>query len=226
MVFREIHSRVGRPVWGLALLVVTAFLPLVAAQAQVRHPPRVENGVLDLKTWDFARDGSIALNGRWAFYWRQFLSPEKGDHDHAAAPAYFLKVPYVWNNHPLGAERATGFGYATYRMRILLPSEPLALALHVIDVATACTVYANGRPVYRAGLPGTSRETSTPGFLPGVADLGPMAGEIDLVVHVANFHHRQGGGCGIGSPSGGPSRCMPCGRNGSFSTWFSSAACC
>ncbi|MBI9084421.1 MAG: PAS domain S-box protein [Desulfobacterales bacterium] len=192
IVLRKIPNRAGWAILGLASLVVAALLPSGTAWAQ-SPPPRVENGVIDLRTWDFARSGSVALDGQWAFYWRQFLTPEKNGDTMDAEPQSFLKVPYVWNDHPLGAERLPGFGYATYRMRILLSPEPEPLALHVIDVATACTVYANGRLVYRAGLPGTSREMSTPGFLPGVADLGPVAGEIDLVVHVANFHHRQGG---------------------------------
>ena len=38
--------------------------------------PKVENGVLDLSTWDFKNEGPVALNGQWEFYWNTHLKPD------------------------------------------------------------------------------------------------------------------------------------------------------
>ena len=54
---------------GLALFVLSF-------GQQLQAKPLVQNGLLDLSEWDFARDGSIELNGTWQFYWNQHLDPD------------------------------------------------------------------------------------------------------------------------------------------------------
>lgn len=37
--------------------------------------PRAVQGILDLRGWDFGKDGVLSLEGEWEFYWQQLLAP-------------------------------------------------------------------------------------------------------------------------------------------------------
>lgn len=169
-----------------AVLMTTLWIPAAAAAS-----PRARDGVIDLRQWHVAQDGPMALDGQWAFTWGRFLPP--GAPVDEKTPSTPLAVPYVWNGHRVDGEPLGGEGHATYRLTVLLPPHTPPMGLHIIDAATACTIFANGREIYSAGIPGPSRDTAVPQFRPGVAALPASAGNIELVVHIANFHHRQGG---------------------------------
>jgi hypothetical protein len=57
--------------------------------------PKAVKGVLDLRDWDFEKDGNVNLDGEWEFYWKELpvgenleLPEEKRD---------YLGVPRPWN---------------------------------------------------------------------------------------------------------------------------------
>ncbi len=170
-------------------------------------PPRATAGVLDLRQWDFARDGVIALDGEWEIYWDQFF-------DAAAAPrspdGYFT-VPSSWQNapRPNGAP-ADSMGYATLRLRVLLPqSAPpqsaaaqTAVAQLRIYVEDALTAYrfqifdADGQPLIAplsGGQIGTNSTTSVPARQPNTVPVS-RAGEWIVVWQISNFINPDAGG--------------------------------
>jgi len=54
----------------LSLVVMLFFLGILSYGTLYRsgsNIPEVENGVLDLTSWDIKKDGSAALNGEWEF---------------------------------------------------------------------------------------------------------------------------------------------------------------
>jgi len=175
----------------LGMLAALALGPGIPAYAQT--PPRVVEGVIDLRHWNFAQMGPVPLDGRWEFYWKEFIPPAGAQANLTAASTEHLQVPYVWNDHSLDGRPLRGFGYASYRAVIRLAPEPQPLALHMLDAATALTVYADGKQVFQAGQPGKSRDTSSPSFRPSVVSLPARGGDLELVVHISNYHHRQGG---------------------------------
>ncbi len=188
---------INRPpgLFEICFLIILIAGPCLAAVtgAWALEPPPIQKGVLDLREWKFQRNGPVALDGQWQFYWRQFISP--GSFSGAIPPATpdYLTVPYVWNGHRVNGQQLGGAGYATYRLYIRLPATPRPLGLHMLDAATACRAYANGQLVYQAGTPGMSLGQSSPSFLPTVINLPSQGNDIDLVLHVSNYHHRQGG---------------------------------
>ncbi len=188
-----------RPKWAVCLGICLVFAAQVVIEltagpaALAQTPPRVKKGGIDLRQWNFKEMGPVPLDGRWRFYWKQFVwTGVLPDTQPEAAPDY-LKVPYVWNDHKVAGQRLRGPGYASYRLRIQLAPNPQPLAFYIRDAATACAVYANGRRVFQAGQPGISRSTSSPSFRPSVINLPADGGDIDLIVHVSNHNHRQGG---------------------------------
>ena len=38
---------------------------------------KAQKGILDLRNWDFAKNGPIKLDGEWEFYWEKLYSLEE-----------------------------------------------------------------------------------------------------------------------------------------------------
>ncbi len=56
---------------------ICLFLALIACghkSPETKRPVAVK-GVLDLRGWNFERDGSVNLDGEWEFYWDRLLEP-------------------------------------------------------------------------------------------------------------------------------------------------------
>jgi hypothetical protein len=130
-------------------------------------PPKAVKGVLDLRDWDFEKDGNINLDGEWEFYWKEFpmgdaleLPEEKKD---------FITVPSVWNGHIVKRitvtgeaieEKLGGEGYATYRLKILL-GKGGKLAFRTPHQGTAYTLYADNKVIGKSGSFGKTSQDST-----------------------------------------------------------------
>lgn len=164
--------------------------------------PRVENGVLDLRRWDFRARGPVDLNGDWEFVWGELLLPEtitareRRVRDSGNGALNTLSVPASWNGQTWRSEHLPGMGFGTYRLRIRLPREFTGrppLALSVPPASTSMLVFVNERLVLQRGQVGKSADTSRPAFQPALVLPGPLENEMLLTVQVANFTHRKGG---------------------------------
>lgn len=158
-----------------------------------KNPPVAQKGVLDLSRWNFQKDGIIELRGEYVFYWNQLLDtrlPDPKEADHS--PSY-ISVPGTWNGHKTDGNPATGHGYATYHLRIVLPGPGQSLALRVNEFQTAATIFVNGRKVYSVGRVSKTPEASKPGLHPEIIKLGPIGTSIDAVFQISNYAHRRGG---------------------------------
>jgi len=117
----------SRSVKHKLFLFALGFMWLLAAcvpAASGRTPPRAVNGVLDLRDWDFARDGPVKLDGEWAWYWGQLLTPQDFPASDAAPPpppTGLYRVPSAWNGRTVQGHTLTSDGYATFRLTIKLP---------------------------------------------------------------------------------------------------------
>ncbi|HNE21666.1 MAG TPA: ATP-binding protein [Leptospiraceae bacterium] len=134
----------------------------------------------------------IELEGEWGFFRNRFLPPTED-----AAADRTMTVPGVWPSH---GEPGTGF--ATYRLKVLLPPGLRRPALFFAHTETAYSIYADGRLLGSAGTPGETEATTTPEWRPRVFEIPSDSSEVVLVIHLANFHHARGGigyGAYIGS---------------------------
>ncbi len=177
--------------------IITIFLAAIAlfSSGCINHveKPVVQNGVLDLRQWNFEQDGNLSLNGEWNFYWEQMIPPELFSRVRKPDPSGLITVPGQWNGFLAENKPVPGTGYATYHVRVLLPEHPQSLSLKLSDVATTYTLYVDGLQAAASGSPGINKKVSLPGRMPQVADIGIRKDKIDIVVHVSNFHHWQGG---------------------------------
>jgi len=149
----------------------------------------IDKGFLDLSKRDFFQEGAVYLDGAWAFYPNQFISPQNKE----TIPVSYLKVPGPWNNFFLNGTKIGADAYGTYRLKVLVGENREMLGLKLPSMSSCYRLYINGKLVNQNGVPGTSREEEIPQWKPDIAFFTPDSPELDIVVHVSNFHHAKGG---------------------------------
>ncbi|MBN1487170.1 MAG: response regulator [Anaerolineae bacterium] len=199
-----------RPVVILAIsLIILMGLTGCAAGRQTLSPPKAVNGVLDLRDWDFARDGPVDLAGEWEFYWQQHYTGTEPGLGTAIPPDDMLNVPVMWVGHILpDGKQLVPFGYATLRLRVLLPeapaavlvapgtTEPLRLYLKNTLSAYELQVFDDsgllsdgtvplGMPL-QCGITGAAAASHAPGRRPATVVI-PATPEWVLVWRISNF---------------------------------------
>lgn len=170
--------------------IILSFILVMKMTAGVAQPTGAEQGILDLRSMQEEFD-QVSLAGEWEFYWQQYIAPGQFDY---LQPDLFGKVPAYWTSYKEVADGITGKGYATYRLRILLPPgfhDSLALAIPIFD--TSYELYIDGQKAAANGQTGRSEQTSAPSYFPLFHNFVYAGDTMELVVHVANFSHRRGG---------------------------------
>jgi len=180
----------------IALPFIIAYLIFFSAcinDSPRRIPPSAVKGVLDLRAWDFEKDGPVNLDGEWEFYWQQHLMPQDFSANAPDRKAGFIQVPGYWRGYELEGQKLPGYGYVTYRLNILLDPPEGSLALRTVEISNAYTLYIDGQKIDALGQAGTNRETTVPQQFPRIFGFKPHSNRVELIIQVSNFHHRRGG---------------------------------
>lgn len=152
-----------------------------------------EQGVLDLRHFDFHQPQAAVMRGEWEFYYNLLLTPQDFDTNESTFKPVYINAPGSWNNTVWNGKILDGNGYATYRLKVLLKGEPLKLALELSPQATAYRLFVNKELVYSCGEVGTTSRTSIPKFALDILPVPNCGEEIEIIVQVSNFHHFEGG---------------------------------
>lgn len=189
IIFGKIHKAT---LFGIFLL----FFPSISATA-----PLAKNALLDLRNWDFKKQGAVELSGQWEFYWKKFIVSDKREKENGGLnsiieKSQYIKVPSSWNHFKVKNKKIDHDGFASYKLNLLLPSHEYPLALKYLEIGTAYRLYANQKLILQSGTPGKNREQSKTQYKTGVLILDRSlypGNSLELVVEVANFHHIWGG---------------------------------
>ncbi|MEM7182370.1 MAG: adenylate/guanylate cyclase domain-containing protein [Spirochaetota bacterium] len=149
-----------------------------------------KDGKLLVHSWDFQKSGSIALDGNWEFYWKKHILPGNFD---SSSKKYFLKGGRSWNDTAIAQKTLDGFGYATYRLQVILDKPYKLLALRIPYQSTAYRLFINGKEAYTAGVPGKAIAKSSPIYANTLHFFSANSQKIELVFHFSNYFHRLGG---------------------------------
>jgi len=155
--------------------------------------PIAEKGVLDLRTIKDPYHFIIKLNGEWEFYWNKMLYP-RDFKESDIKPEYYGKVPSYWTDYPRESVKTEKYGYATYRLTVILPpnlNESLGLDLPVFD--SSYEIYVNGKNIGENGIPGKSAAETKPEYRRNFFRISPESDSLTIIINVANFDHRRGG---------------------------------
>ncbi|PTM06427.1 MAG: hypothetical protein DA405_00380, partial [Bacteroidetes bacterium] len=169
------------------ILIFLAFslLPLAVKAA------KVINAEIVLSDTYFSKLEVIELEGRWRFYWKEFVNPEKAPG--ASERPFFLDFGEAWSDIPELRKSYHAKGFASYELNIVSSQGTDNLALRIPEFYSAYSLYLNGQLVAKNGEVGKDLASSEPYWLPKVANIILEKGNNRLVVHVSNFKHHKGG---------------------------------
>ncbi|AIQ47449.1 hypothetical protein R70723_17320 [Paenibacillus sp. FSL R7-0273] len=166
--------------WGWSLINSTPNAPLV------------EQGILDLRSWDIQQSHSIPLEGEWEFYPGQLLSYSGYT---GPAPGYIM-VPGDWGSSLMADNNTPSFGYGTYRLRILVdPQAESDYGFWIQRIQSSSEIEINGKLAAVFGTIAAEAELFRPSTRSYTASYnGGSAGQIELLVRAANYSHPLSGG--------------------------------
>jgi signal transduction histidine kinase len=183
---------------------------------ETREPPLPVNGVLDLRNWDFKKDGTLRLKGYWEFCFDKFLLSAQFDSlqekNYSWVPGVW-KRQYVhanpidtvvekrshpwplmpWENYYWDGKKMGATGFASYRLVILFPPGPLHLACKLSDEGTAYSFFINDSLAATCGKVGKTASESEPKNLSQIVQLGNLKDTTSFTFWVSNFNYRKGG---------------------------------
>ncbi|WP_040984605.1 ATP-binding protein [Oceanobacillus jeddahense] len=172
----------------LCMISLSVFRLVWAGLFQENITPDIQEGKLDLSSWEIEEGQSLLLDGEWDFYPSQFLMQE--DTIPAEAPEA-IQVPHGWENN-LGSP----FGYGTYRLQLQVqPDDDRNFKLYIPNIRTSSEIYVNGHKVAETGQLAETETAYVADIIPKtVTFTADEEGNIDLVIQVANFIDSRDGG--------------------------------
>jgi serine phosphatase RsbU (regulator of sigma subunit) len=175
----------------LYLLSILSFIITVSCNEQNKTRPEIEDGFLDLSSWDFEEDGLVDLNGPWEFYWSRLLEPEDFEST-GSIEADYISVPGGWIVNSPEGRSYDEFGYATYRLRVKVPDKHTAYNFIFMSIFTSARVWVNGSFCFENGKVATNKENSAPRFTTNFyspIQYNLNSDTLDIVVQVADYSY-------------------------------------
>ncbi len=167
-------TRVGRT-WVLVFFLIPAMSGAVNA---------VSPGVVNLQSADLVHGDPVALDGEWRWYPGELLTevPRAGvsRDGRMGAPGYL--------NLPLSLAPEKSRGYGTLAITIIPPAVPGLYGVKIPYLASANRVYVDG---VELGGAGSVARPYHPQYLPLELFFSASGKPIELVIQVANEHHRR-----------------------------------
>jgi len=170
-----------------------------------KKQPIAKNGELDLRGWNFTQDGPIDLIGEWEFYWKQLYDGTEQGLGTTIKPDAMFPVPRNWKNFKMrDGTSVEGRGYATYRLRVLMPSnernksleEGLRVYLTAVGTAYSLQVLNSQRSPLSSRIQGgvVGKDAfQSKGLLRPDSTLTQWSSEWVVILQVSNFEYRYGG---------------------------------
>ena len=154
--------------------------------------PQLQQGTLDLSDWDSADNQLINLNGAWEFYWCKLLTYDDF-RDSDSQPDLWAEVPQVWNSYEINGQNLPGYGYATYRLKVVNAKEGQAFGIRMPTVSTAYNLFINDRLVASNGKVGVDQQHFAPEYRPAAVSFVQPSTSFDIILQAANFSYARGG---------------------------------
>lgn len=168
---------------GICFFALSVFLSIKLETEKEAY--KAVNGVIDLRSWHFEKP--VSLSGEWLFY------PDKLYH-----PSEFLTeelegepiaVPSPWN----GVMQKQGYGYGTYRLKVLLNDDSYLLGLKTEVIRSAYKLYVDGELLHTDGVVGKTPEEHLMNNVPASNFFKHEGNQLEIVIQVSNFNRDIGG---------------------------------
>lgn len=168
---------------GIFLLVLVSLRMLWYSFRIIPEHPQAERGELDLRHWQFSDRQVITLNGEWEFYPGQFVSPAASGEQRDELDRLYMQVPGKWSS-----SINQKFGYGTYRLRVLIQDTDGVYSIQLPNVQSASRLYINGQMYDEMGHPAETKEHNKARNVPYSVNFHTAKSEVEVLLHVSNFH--------------------------------------
>lgn len=135
----------------------------------------------------------IPLKSKWNFYWKKYLISSHISSNNYK-PDSIVNVPGAWKNYKSKNVKFSEKGFGTYHLVLEMSGceyEDISLLIH--DIGTSYNLYINNNFIAHQGNPGNSKKNTVPRMSYDMYPVNLIDGKIDIIIQVANFHHRNGG---------------------------------
>ncbi len=157
-----------------------------------KNTPIAQKGIIDLRDWNFQKNGNINLAGEWEFYWEKFYSYNNFINNNQIIQPKYVKIGTLWNSLFKNDYPRQGFG--TYRLKILLNDTSSFFSIFLNEAPiSASRIYINNEFIGSNGKISANPEIYKPSFL---IEIKPFKGDsiLNLIIQVANYEHNRSGG--------------------------------
>jgi len=113
--------------------------------------PLSKNGVLDLSSWDFEKNGPISLNGNWEAFPGELLVPEDFQTVPAPVAEGLLDENGSWEP-PASLHNTQPIKNTTYALKAILPEKPVILGLKIKTSRIPFTLWLNDQMLIQNGV--------------------------------------------------------------------------
>ncbi|MEN8202133.1 MAG: sensor histidine kinase [Bacteroidota bacterium] len=162
--------------------------------------PLAVKGVVNLTNYNFKADGPVELRGEYEFYWNQMLNPAiEGD----TGEMVYAAVPGSWYSLRKEHPEIERYGFATYRLILLLPEKVDEITFRIEDVFSSSGYFLNGTAIDYLGFPGVNKYQTVIKYNRPLVTGSVTNREVELLIRVANFDNRMSGiigGIRVGLP--------------------------
>lgn len=172
----------------LALLLIITIAAVVGIiyyltdVSKTKEPmPKAENGVIDLRGWDFKKNGLLKLDGEWEFYDNQLLTPSDFIGSNPKGKSYST-VPGIYSQH----------GHGTYRLKLILDNKNSLYSIKIDFLQSAYKLWVNNKQSISVGTVGISPKDMKPQLLPKSATFYSNADETFITMQVSNHYAKYG----------------------------------
>jgi diguanylate cyclase (GGDEF)-like protein len=169
----------------LFLSMIALMLVMFSLSGWIFHQKSVvKEGVVDLESWDFSKEGTVSLEGDWNFHW------EKTDPGQISTnqPA-FMNVPSTWDSQ----KRYPSQGYGLYHIQLKGLQVGESYGFKIPPMSNSYRLWLGDRLMVTNGIPGTTKPTTKPYYKPQELFFDAKSDVVDLYMMISNFHYRSGG---------------------------------
>lgn len=184
-----LHRTISARVVFTILFTLLLIFSVLAIQSKDNEI--VQDGVADLSATDSSTP--TYLDGYWEFYWNQLLGPEDFLSGQPHSSADYIRVPGSWHDKNTAGSSYPDHGFATFRLKITIPSGLYDPAISIKRVTRAFKLYANGVLLAEVGHVSPDVSEYQPGYKPVIVALPKDSSKIDLVMQVADLDYARGG---------------------------------
>lgn len=178
----------------LLIMLLIVSLALLGAfinknREELNKRPVAKSGVLDLRDWNFKKQGIVKLDGQWEFYYKQLLTPEDFKVEQKAKKTGLINIPGSFKNYKFGNEKLNSQGYATYRLKVIANDSEDLYAIKTQFIQAAHKLWVNDRIVVQCGEVGKTKNETDGKLATRLGSFYNNTNEFEIVLQSSNFQY-------------------------------------